>query len=163
MESVLIVDDEESIRKTLSILLKRNGFRVDEATDGMEAFEMMANSPYDLVIADLNMPAMGGIDLLKRVKEGSGDTEVIILTAYGAIQSAVEAIKLGAYDYLTKPFEPKDIMIKVRNAIEKKRLATEVRHLKRALRDSFSKKTIVGQSPAIVRLLEFIDQVSATD
>lgn len=163
MEAVLIVDDEDSIRKALSILLKRNGFRAAEATNGLEALEMMANSPYDLVIADLNMPEMGGIDLLKRVKEDYGDTEVIILTAYGAIQSAVEAIKLGAYDYLTKPIEPKDIMIKVRNAIERRRLAMEVRHLKRALRDSFSKKTIMGQSPAIVKLLEFIDQVSATD
>ena len=163
METVLIVDDEESIRKTLSILLKRNGFSAEEATNGLEAMEMMANSPYDLVIADLNMPVMGGIDLLKRVKEDHSDTEVIILTAYGAIQSAVEAIKLGAYDYLTKPIEPKDIMILVRNAVERKRLDMEVRHLKRALRDSFSKKTIVGQSPAIVKLLEFIDQVSATD
>jgi DNA-binding NtrC family response regulator len=163
MEAVLIVDDEESIRKTLSILLKRNGFRTEEATNGLEALEMMARSPYDLVIADLNMPAMGGIDLLKRIKEDHGDTEVIILTAYGAIQSAVEATKLGAYDYLTKPIDPKDIMIRVRNAVERKRLAMEVRHLKRALRDSFSKKTIVGQSPAIVKLLEFIDRVSATD
>lgn len=163
METVLIVDDEESIRKALSILLKRNGFRAEEATDGLEALGMMARSPYDLVIADLNMPVMGGIDLLKRVKEDYGDTEVIILTAYGAIQSAVEATKLGAYDYLTKPIDPKDIMIRVRNAVERKRLAMEVRHLKRALRDSFSKKTIVGQSPAIVKLLEFIDRVSATD
>ncbi|MDD5556219.1 MAG: sigma-54 dependent transcriptional regulator [bacterium] len=163
MESVLIVDDEESIRKALSILLKRNGFRPEEARDGEEAMRKIDASCYDLVIADLNMPVMGGIDLLKRVKEGPGDTEVIILTAFGTIQSAVEAIKLGAYDYLTKPIEPKDIMIRVRNAVERKRLRTEVRQLRMALKDTFSRRHIVGRSPGILRLHEFIEQVAMTD
>ena len=163
MEKILIVDDEESIRRTLSILLKREGYSVEGASDGLEALKMMDNSCYDLVIADLNMPAMGGIDLLKRVKRDAKDTEVIILTAYGSIQSAVEAIKIGAYDYLTKPIEPKDITIRVRNALERKKLRTEVRYLKKAVQDRFSAKNIIGQSTKVAQLLELIERVSETD
>lgn len=163
MKNILIVDDEESIRTSLAILLKRNGYAASEAGDGSEALRMLDESCYDLVITDLNMPGMGGIDLLKHVKKEHRDTEVIILTAYGSIQSAVEAIKIGGYDYLTKPIEPKDILIRVGNALERTFLRQEVRRLKEAVGNRFSAKNIIGTSRAVTALLETIDQVAKTD
>jgi DNA-binding NtrC family response regulator len=163
MKNILIVDDEESIRTSLAILLKRNGYAASEAGDGIEALHMLDESCYDLVITDLNMPGMGGIDLLKHVRKEHRDTEVIILTAYGSIQSAVEAIKIGGYDYLTKPIDPKDILIRVGNALERTFLRQEVRRLKEAVEDRFSAKNIIGTSRAVTALLETIDQVAKTD
>ena len=163
MEKILIVDDEESIRRTLSILLKREGYSVEGASDGLEALKMMDDAYFDLIIVDLNMPSMGGIELLTRVKREAKNTEVIILTAYGSIQSAVEAIKVGAYDYLTKPIEPKDIVIRVGNALERKRLRMEVEYLKKVVEDRFAARNIIGRSPHILDLLDLIEQVSETD
>ncbi|MEI6632315.1 MAG: sigma-54 dependent transcriptional regulator [Chlamydiota bacterium] len=163
MKKILIVDDEESIRTSLSILLKKDGYSVSEAADANEALGMLDASCYDLVITDLNMPEMGGIDLLRHVKKEHPDAEVIILTAYGSIQSAVEAIKIGGCDYLTKPIESKDILIRVGNALERSFLRQEVRRLKDAVGDRFSSKHIIGTSRAIAALLDTVDQVAKTD
>lgn len=163
MKKILVVDDEESIRASLSILLKRNGYGVGEARDGAAALRMLDESCYDLVITDLNMPGLGGLDLLKHVRKEHRDTEVIILTAYGSIQSAVEAIKTGGYDYLTKPIEPKEILIRVGNALEHNFLKKEVRRLKDAVQDRFSAKRIIGTSRGVLALLDVIDQVAKTD
>lgn len=163
MDKILIVDDEGSVRRTLSILLKRKGYSVEAASDGPEALKMMDNTCYDLVITDLNMPVMGGIELLKRIKKSAPNIEVMILTAYGSIQSAVEAIKIGAYDYLTKPIEPKEIAIRVENALERKKLRSEVKYLKKVVEDRFSLKNIIGKNPQFLRMLEVVEKVAETD
>ena len=163
MDKILIVDDEGSVRRTLSILLKRKGYSIDAASSVPEALRMMDNTCYDLVITDLKMPGMGGIELLKRIKKSAPDIEVMILTAYGSIQSAVEAIKIGAYDYLTKPIEPKEIAIRVKNALERKKLRSEVKYLKKAVGDRFSMKNIIGQSPEFIRMLEVVEKIAGTE
>jgi len=131
VEKILIVDDERSMRDVLSIMLKRAGYGVSAASDGEEAIAHIDKELFDLVITDLKMPKAGGLDVLRAVKESSPESVVLIITAFASAESAVEAMKLGAYDYLTKPFQVDEVQLIVRNALEKRRLSTENMLLKR--------------------------------
>jgi DNA-binding NtrC family response regulator len=117
--SVLVVDDEEDIREILSRKLSADGHRILTASDGEQALEKLQDHACDLLITDLKMPKMGGLELLIKVKEKFPTIEIIVMTAYGSIESAVEAMRKGAYDYLTKPISPADINFRVMRALEK--------------------------------------------
>ncbi len=120
MSAVLIVDDERSMRIVLSTFLKRKGVQVAEASGFSEALKKIQQERYDVVITDLKMDDGGGVDVLRAVKRLTPATPVIILTGYATIPSAVETMKLGAFDYLTKPFEPDELLLKIHNALERK-------------------------------------------
>ncbi|MDA2912039.1 sigma-54 dependent transcriptional regulator, partial [Nitrospiraceae bacterium AH_259_D15_M11_P09] len=162
MEKILIVDDEQSMRDVLSIMLTRAGYTVTAASDGEEAIASLEKELFDLVITDLKMPKVGGLEILKAVKEASPESVVLIITAFATAESAVEAMKMGAYDYLTKPFEVEEVQLIIRNALEKRRLSTENLLLKREIAGQASLAKIIGQSEAIQKVFEVIRKVADT-
>lgn len=161
--SVLIVDDEASMRLTLSMLLREERFRVAEAGGAAEALRLIEREGFDVVITDLRMEGEDGVELLKAIKQASPASEVIILTAYGTIRSAVEAVKLGAYHYLTKPFEPEELLLVVRKALERRALMREVESLRAQVRDRWGLERIVAKGQTMQRVLELVCRVAATD
>jgi two-component system response regulator PilR (NtrC family) len=160
VEKILIVDDEQSMRDVLSIMLKRAGYGVTVAADGEEAIAQLGKDIFDLVITDLKMPKVGGLDVLKAVKDSSPDTVVLVITAFASTETAVEAMKRGAYDYLTKPFQVDEVQLIIRNALEKRRLSTENMLLKRELASQSSFAQIVGQSDAMQKVFDMVRKVA---
>ncbi len=160
MEKILIVDDERSMQDVLSIMLKRAGYGVTVASDGEEAIGHVTKEIFDLVITDLKMPKVGGLEVLRAVKEVSPDTVVLVITAFASTESAVEAMKLGAYDYLTKPFQIDEVQLIIRNALEKRRLTTENMLLKREIASQASFAQIVGQSETMQKVFELVRKVA---
>jgi two-component system, NtrC family, response regulator HydG len=156
---ILVVDDEPSMRTTLSILLKREGYRVSLAESGAEALPMLAPGEYDMIFTDLKMEGMDGIELLRHIKAVDPQAEVLIFTAYGTIASAVEAMKLGAYDYIGKPFDEEELLLKVARALERKALVREVQALRQELQ---GQGRIVAASKEMREVLAKIDQVAPT-
>ena len=128
---ILVVDDEKSMREILEIFLENEGYFVSVANNGETAVEALKRDIFDLIISDMKMPRMGGLELLKNVKESSPDTIFVVMTAFGTTESAVEAMKLGAYDYIQKPFKMDDIRLVVKNALEKQKLQKDVSILKK--------------------------------
>ncbi len=126
MAKVLVVDDQRNMRTTLALMLGDAGYEVVEAYDGEHACDMVGGDAFDLVLTDLKMGSTDGIDVLRHTKEVAPLTEVIVMTAYGTIETAVEAMKLGAHDYIQKPFSEQELLIKVQKAMEKRHLAGEV-------------------------------------
>ncbi len=157
---ILIVDDELSMREFLAILLEREGYEAVMASSANEALTMLENNLFDLVISDVQMPGLNGIELLGRIKAKSPATAVLMMTAFSAAEQAVEAMKLGAYDYIAKPFKIDEIKILVRNALEKSDLKRENTLLKQAVqhRDSFC--GIIGNSPKMREIFELIQKVA---
>ncbi len=162
VEKILIVDDERSMRDVLSIMLKRAGYGVTVASDGEEAIAHIDKELFDLVITDLKMPKAGGLEVLKAVKESSPESVVLIITAYASTESVVEAMKLGAYDYLTKPFQVDEVQLIIRNALEKRRLSTENILLKREMASQSSFAQIIGQSEAMQKVFDVVRKVADT-
>ncbi|HEB32812.1 MAG TPA: sigma-54-dependent Fis family transcriptional regulator, partial [Spirochaetes bacterium] len=160
---ILVVDDKEWERKFLKEFLEESGYKVDEAGDGEEAIEKIKNNTYDLVITDLRMGEQSGFDVLKTAKTQSYKPEVIVITAYGTIESAVNAIKLDAFDYLTKPLDSKRVLITIGQALERKLLRNEVQSLRNQLEEKYSRKRIVAESDEMRKILEVIDLVTRTD
>jgi two-component system, NtrC family, response regulator PilR len=160
VEKILVVDDEQSLREVLSIMLKRAGYAVTIAMDGEDAVELLQKEIFDLVITDLRMPKVDGMEVLKAVKSASPETVVLIITAFASADSAVEAMKQGAYDYLTKPFQVDEVQLIIRNALEKRRLTTENMLLKREMASQSSFAQLVGQSEAIQRVFEVVRKVA---
>jgi len=160
VEKILVVDDEKSLREVMSIMLKRAGYEVTEASDGEQAIGQVNREIYDLVITDLRMPKADGMDVLKAVKSSSPETVVLVVTAFGTADSAVEAMKQGAYDYLTKPFQVDEVQLIIRNALEKRRLSTENMLLKREMASQSSFAQIVGQSEAMQKVFDVVRKVA---
>ena len=160
MEKILVVDDEQSLREVLSIMLKRAGYAVTSAMDGEEAIELIQKEIFDLVITDLRMPKIDGMEVLKAVKSASPETVVLIITAFATADSAVEAMKQGAYDYLTKPFQVDEVQLIIRNALEKRRLTTENMLLKREMASQSSFAQLVGQSEAMQKVFDVVRKVA---
>jgi two-component system response regulator PilR (NtrC family) len=158
--SILVVDDERSMRDFLAIMLKKEGYQVTVVEDGNQAIKAIQKDIYDLVITDIKMPGIDGLQVLQTIKELSPDTLVIMITAFSSTQDAVKAMKQGALDYISKPFEVEEIKLVVRNALERKRLSEENRYLKRELEFRHISAAIVGESPAIQRVLKMIEKVS---
>ena len=154
---ILVVDDEKSMREILHIFLKNEGYSVTLADNGESAVEAVKRDIFDLIITDMNMPGVSGMDLLKSVKKIAPDTIVVVITAFGTTESAVEAMKQGAYDYIQKPFQMDDIRLVVKNALEKQRLRKDVSILKEQLRTP-SLENIIGSSPAMQSLFTIISK-----
>ena len=159
---ILIVDDEATIRDTLCTVLKEEGFDAESAENGRAALEKIQQNNYDLVITDLRMPEMDGLELLKAVKLNSPQTSVIIITAYGSMESAIEALRLGAFDYLIKPLDFDDVILRVRRLMEHRELVEENRILREAIEERYSFSHIIGESPAMKRVFRMIERVSQT-
>ncbi|PLX89800.1 MAG: Fis family transcriptional regulator [Desulfuromonas sp.] len=157
---ILVVDDEASMRELLVIMLRREGYHVEEAEDGGVALKKLQSDTFDLIISDIKMPRVTGIELLRRIREQDLDIVVMMITAFSTTEEAVEAMKLGAYDYITKPFKNDEIRLVVRNALERSRLSHENRSLKKALGQKFSFDNLVGKSPAMKRLYSLIERVA---
>ena len=162
MEKILIVDDERSMRDVLGIMLKRAGYDVTVVSDGDEAIARVEKELFDLVITDLKMPTTSGLDVLRAVKETSPDSVVLIITAFASAESAVEAMKLGAYDYLPKPFQIDEVQLKVRNALGNRRLSTENMLLRREVAAKTSQARLIGKSEAMRKVLDVIKKVADT-
>jgi len=160
VEKILVVDDEQGLRDVLSIMLKRTGYAVTSVADGEEAVELLNKEIFDLVITDLRMPNVDGMEVLKVAKSASPETVVLVITAFASADSAVEAMKQGAYDYLTKPFQVDEVQLIIRNALEKRRLTTENILLKREMASQSSFAQLVGQSEAIQRVFEVVRKVA---
>lgn len=160
MEKILVVDDEQSLREVLSIMLKRAGYAVTSVSDGEEAIEQVQKEIFDLVITDLRMPKVDGMEVLRAVKSASPETVVLIITAFATADSAVEAMKQGAYDYLTKPFQVDEVQLIIRNALEKRRLTTENILLKREMASQSSFAQLVGQSEAMQKVFDVVKKVA---
>jgi two-component system response regulator HydG len=160
---ILVVDDEPSMRTTLSILLKKEGYQVSQAGDGTEALKMLEQGQYDMVITDLKMEGIDGVELLRQVKAADPHTEVLIFTAYGTVTSAVEAMKLGAYDYIGKPFDEEELLLKVSRALERKALVREVQDLRAELKGQQGRGEIIATSKEMKEVLTKVTQVAPTE
>ncbi len=159
---ILIAEDEEITLKHLSSTLEKEGYEVVTARNGRDAFERIGSDQFDLLISDIKMPGMSGLELLEKVKEARPDTEVMIITGFGSIGSAVDAMKSGAYDYITKPFELDELVLKVRKVQEKKRLKRENTALK-AYFGMDKKVTIIAKSGSMIRILNLIEGIKDSD
>ena len=160
---ILIVDDERSVRSSLKEWFLEDGFQAETAEDGPHALQAMDHGPFDIYIVDLKMPGMDGITLLKHIQEGDKDATVIILTAYASVETAVDALKQGAFDYVTKPVDPDELSNLVRNALRQRELEEENKKLKEHVSEMAGTTPIVGESPAMKRILEMIETVAETD
>jgi two-component system response regulator PilR (NtrC family) len=157
------VDDEQSMRELLAIMLRREGFEVVLAESRATAASVLARDPVDMVITDIRLPDGDGIEILRHVKAATPDTVVIVMTAFGSTEAAVGAMKLGAHDYLTKPFDVEELKIVVRNALDKQRLQEENIRLRAELRGRHGLERIVGTSPALAAVLEMAKAVAGTN
>ncbi len=161
--SVLIIDDDIKLSNALSIVIHKAGYTTYTANDGRAGIEMLHKESPAVVILDLRMPGMDGIEVLKQIKKISSETPVIIITAYSRVQSAVEAIKLGAYDYLSKPFDNDEIAITVQRAIKERAMRQEIHALKAQLNHAMPLFEQMGHSDAIIKLNELVNHVAPTN
>lgn len=160
MSSILIIDDERAIRKTLSEILGYEGFKVDEAADGEEGWKLFNEKNYDVVLCDIKMPKLDGLEFLSKASEKSPDVPVIMISGHGTIETAVDAVKKGAYDYVAKPPDLNRLLITIRNALDKNNLSKETRVLKRKVNRV---QEMIGESEPIMRIKETIEKVAPTD
>jgi two-component system response regulator PilR (NtrC family) len=159
--TVLVVDDEEIMREILEALLVREGYEVKLAASGSEGLEMARALPFDVAIVDIMMPGLDGIATLDELKRIDEDLAVIIITAYGSIESAISAMKAGAFDYVTKPFKNEEVLVVVRNAMERRRLVNENRALRQNIQERYHKfANIIGKSPPMRRVFDLIIQAA---
>ncbi len=163
MPKILIVDDQRNMRTTLAMMLRGVGYEVEEAADGDQGATSGATGAFDLVLTDLRMGQKDGIDVLRAIKEKQPMTEVIVMTAYGTIESAVEAMRLGAFDYIQKPFTEQELLVKVQKALENRRLAGEVALLTAEFKDRYKFENIIGRSSVIREVLGRVVRVAPTD
>ncbi len=160
--TILIVDDEKNTREGLKWSLESGDYEIELAADGRQALELFHRRPVDLVITDLRMPDVDGLELLKRIKHEDPQVAVIMLTAHGTIETAVEAMNLGAMHYQTKPVDLKELKIKVQHALEGRRLVIENEQLKNLLSERYAFHNIIGRSPAMERIFQVVRQVAPT-
>jgi two-component system response regulator HydG len=161
--NILVIDDEESMRDSCRQTLTRDGNRVEVAEDGLTGLSMLEKERFDLVILDLKMPSLGGMEVLKTIKEDDPEAMVIVITGYGTVESAVEAMKSGAYDFIPKPFTPDSLRVIVNRALEKRQLALENILLRNELKAGFGPEVIIGQSESMKKVEELVRKVGPTD
>ncbi|OGP90922.1 MAG: Fis family transcriptional regulator [Deltaproteobacteria bacterium RBG_16_47_11] len=161
-EKILVVDDEQSMREFLEIMLKKEDYKVFLASNGEEVLKLTERDIFDLVLLDIRMPKMDGIAVLKKIKTLSPETIVIMITAYASADTAIKAMKEGAYDYITKPFKIEEIKLIIKNALEKKNLQKENTLLRQVVRDRYHFDNIIGQSPKMLALYDLLEKVGPT-
>ncbi|MDH3999278.1 MAG: sigma-54 dependent transcriptional regulator [Desulfuromonadales bacterium] len=160
---ILLIDDEPGSRESLGLLLKREGYQVETAAAGEEALDLLASSTFDVVITDLFLPGVSGIDILKHVKESSLPSNVILITGNASAETAVEAMKEGAFDYITKPLNFEELKVLVAKAVEKTLLVAENLYLRQQLRGKYKFDNIIGNSPAIQPVFSRMEKILHTD
>ncbi len=160
MKKLLIIDDEKSIRKALREILEYEKYVVDEASDGSEGIAMIQKNKYDIILCDIKMPKMDGIEVLDKIMSLSYDTPVIMISGHGTIETAVEAVKKGAFDFIAKPLDLNRLLVTIRNAMDKSLLVTETKVLKKKVSKTFD---MIGESKAIAHIQEMIERVAPTD
>jgi two-component system response regulator PilR (NtrC family) len=160
MSNILIVDDEQSYRQLLSLVFESDGHAVKTAMNGREALEMLQTEPADVIISDVKMPDMDGIAMLRAVRETQPDLAVVLMTAFASVETAREAFKLGADDFIQKPFDVEELKLIVKKALEKQALIDENRAFKRAQRERGSVKNIIGNSPKMLAIFQMIETVA---
>lgn len=159
MARILVIDDEQSIRNTLREILEYEKFSVQDAADGMEALELIEKESFDVILCDIKMPRMDGIEVLDKILE-KVDTPVIMISGHGTIETAVEAIKMGAYDYIAKPLDLNRLLITMRNAMDRSTLITETKKLKRKVSKTYE---MIGESTVMTDIKEMIEKVAPTN
>lgn len=162
-KTVLLIDDDKSFRRVIEYQLVEEGYEVITADNGSIGLNIISNKKIDLVITDIRMPEINGLELLKTLKEISYDATVIVVTAYGSIESAVEAMQLGANDYITKPADKNELLLKVEKALKFKDLLIENKNLREFLSGSFNFDNMIGKSSALKEVYEIVSQVAKTD
>ncbi|MED5374110.1 MAG: sigma-54 dependent transcriptional regulator [Myxococcota bacterium] len=162
MPRILVVDDEEANRVTLERILRREGWEVLQAPEGRSALELLRSEGADAVVSDLKMPGMSGLELLRATREVAPEVQFVLMTAYGTVETAVEAMKDGAYDFVTKPLKRRELVHTLRKALEKRGLILENKRLREALEGGPS-RNVVGSSPAMRTLMEELQQVAPSD
>ena len=162
-EKILVVDDEQSMTQFLGIVLRKEGYSVTTVNNGKDALERTRAEDFDVVITDIKMPGMDGIQLLQGIKKHDPSLPVVIMTAYASQQSAIDAVNLGAFQYLIKNAKNDEIKLVVRNALEMRRVRTENLYLKRELKRGHDEKTIIGSSEEIIRVFKMVDKVADSD
>jgi len=160
---ILIVDDETVVRDSLGAWFRDEGYQVDIADSAKVALEKLAHANWDIFLLDIRMPCMDGLELQRKLRQAQPDATVIIMTAYASVESAVEAMKQGAYDYIIKPFNPDDLEHTIQKAIEHKQLVSENKQLRTKIDELNLLHEIVGRSAGTRRLLEQVAMVSASD
>jgi DNA-binding NtrC family response regulator len=160
MAKLLIIDDEKSIRKTLKEILEYEKYQVDEAADGIEGLALIQKNKYDIVLCDIKMPKMDGIEVLEKIMELTVDTPVVMISGHGNIETAVEAVKKGAFDFIAKPLDLNRLLVTIRNAMDKSTMVAETKVLKKKINKTFD---IIGDSKGIIQIKEMIERVAPTD
>ena len=160
MNAILVIDDEKAIRKTLSEILSFEGYKIEEAGDGEEGLKKFKEKTYDVVLCDVKMPKVDGLEFLQKASENNPDVPIIMISGHGTIETAVEAVKNGAYDFISKPPDLNRLLITIRNAIERNKLVTETKVLKRRVTKV---QDMIGESTAIKKIKETIEKVAPTD
>ncbi|GBE27712.1 transcriptional regulatory protein ZraR [bacterium BMS3Bbin03] len=160
---ILIVDDESSVRDSLYKWFLEDGYRVDTAADAKEALQKLQKQTWDIILLDIKMPGMSGLELQERIREIDPGIVIIIITAYASVDTAVTALKAGAFDYVTKPFDPDELEHLIRNAAEKRQLTRENLQLKEKIIQLNPEETIIAESPQMKHILELVDTVAQTD
>ena len=160
MPNILIIDDEKSIRNTLREVLEYESHTVETASDGEEGIELFKTGNFDIILCDIKMPKMDGIEVLGQITSMSADVPIVMISGHGNIDTAVEAIKKGAFDFIEKPLDLNRVLITIRNALDKSNLITETKVLKRKVSKTYE---MVGESPAIQKVKEMIERVAPTD
>lgn len=161
-EKIIVADDEQSMRELLDIMLKKEGYQVSLASNGEEVLKLIEKDIFDLVLMDIRMPKLDGISALKLIKSLSPEIIVIMITAYASTDTAIQAMKEGAYDYITKPFKVEEIKLIIKNALEKGNLKKENLLLKQVVKDRYRFDNILGQSPKMLELYTLLEKVSPT-
>ncbi len=159
---ILVIDDEAAIRESLETLLAFEGYQVDSAPDGSKGLGRLEAKTYDLVLLDLMLPDRSGLEVLREIRRKDIDTPVAVITAYGTVQNAVEALKLGANDFFTKPWNNDKLLLEIERSIAARRLQSENTQLKRALKQRYNFSNIVGKSETMLKVLELVGQVAAS-
>ncbi len=160
MSKILVIDDERSIRNTLKDILEYEKYEVDLAEDGKKGIEMVKQTEYDIILCDIKMPGMDGIEVLEQLNVLAPDSPVVMISGHGNIDTAVDSIKKGAYDFIEKPLDLNRLLITIRNAMDKSTLVNETRILKKKVSKKYE---IIGESPAIMHVIEMADRVAPTD
>ena len=160
---ILVVDDEVIVRESLGGWLERDGHKVDKAASGEEALEKCKNTRYDILLLDIKMEGMSGLDVLKKIKENDPDVFVVMITAYGSIPSAIQAMKSGAYEYLLKPFDPDELMVLIEKIMKHQAETRETHFLREQYRERTRFESMIGQSGALQKVFDLIERIAPTD
>src|SRR4030067_3107541 len=162
-ESILLVEDNDSMRQMLSRTFASEGFEIETARNGSSALQALCSKRYDLVITDLKLNDLDGINVLSAVKDVDTEIQVIIMSAYGSIETAVQAMRQGAYDFITKPFDPEHLLLLAKKALENRRLANQNALLKEVLNSNHQFQEIIGSSPKMKEVMALVQKVAASE